>query len=508
MKRNNIFWSVLALAVLSAGTWACKSLEENPDFASPETFYKTESDMEAAIAGAYGPMNKVGDDWFNNFYNRCVFDCALGVSGGYEKGPQYYKTGGYVSTDEYIGVYWRHNYDGINRCNVIIDALPKVDAVNIKAEVRTRIAGEAKFLRAYYIYHLYVYFENIPVPNKPTREIGVYFGNATGKQEALDLMKADLMEAERDLPATIDNGGRPSKWAASTLLAKVLLERGEYQAAADKSKDVITNSGATLYDDFDDCFDINHENQGERFFESQCDFAKSPWVNYNNMHAHFTPTDWDGGDPNTLEEGDNVTAAGWGDAWLIGDNTFRADYFTDAADKRIKVTYMDQYRSKNAGGEVVTFDPTATSAFIAPGSTERKYKNSIIQKVIEYKIGGWQNTKKNYVLLRLADAYLAHAEAVANGATGDGVSALNALRTRAGIPTIATATKNDVFGEYMREQAGEGWVFPTARRFGNTAELILKYSGRTVDNNKYRVLPIPAVEIIANLSVKQNKGWE
>jgi starch-binding outer membrane protein, SusD/RagB family len=505
---RKIFRNTLLLGCAFAVSFSCKDLEEKPDFASPASFYKDEKDLVAAINGVYRPLNQ---QWFNTFYNRSVFECALGISGGYEKGPQYYEKGAYVSSDEYIDAYWKDNYDGINRANVVLDRLPAVPKDKISDAKRTQIMGEAHFLRALYVYQLYVYFENIPVPDKPTTALGVNVSNEGGKAKALALMEADLKAAENELPTqnVADNIGRPSRWAAKTLLAKVYLEAAKWNDAATKAKEVIDQSGAKLFSDFNDVFGVNTENSGERFFEIQNDFDKSPWSNYNNMHAHFTPTDWDGGDPNTLDIGDNVTAAGWGDAWIVGDIAFRSTFA--ANDKRIKTTFMEQYRSKNAGGQVVKYSPTAKSPFVAPNSPDRTYNNVIYQKSIEYKIGGWQYTKKNYMLLRLSDALLAHSEAVANGATGDAFLGVNTVRARAGLTPLSGLTgqalKDAIFREWLQEFAGESWAFPTARRFGKTAELIKAYAGLTVDNNKFRVLPIPLVEINANSSVKQNQGW-
>lgn len=505
MKK--ILRNTFLLATALTLTFSCKDLEEKPDFASPASFYKDEKDLEAAINGAYRPMNQ---QWFNTFYCRSVFECALGIAGGYEKGPQYYETGAYVASDEYIDAYWKDNYDGLNRVNVVLDRIGSVPKDKISDAKRTRIMGEAHFLRAMYLYQLYAYFENVPVPDKPTTALGVNISNQGGKARALALMETDLKAAETELPAqnAAADLGRTNRWAAKTLLAKVYLEAGKWNDAATKAKEVIDQSGANLFTDFADVFSAEKKNMGERFFEIQNNFFQIPTF-FNNMHAHFTPTDWDGGNPNTLEAGDNVTAAGWGDAWIVGDVGFRSKF--EAGDRRIRATFMEQYRSKNVGGEVVRFDPRARSGFVAPNSTERTFKNVIYQKVIEYKTGGWQNTRKNFVVLRLSDALLTHSEAVANGASGDGLFGINTVRTRAGLRPLAgmsgQALKDAVFNEWLREFAGEGWAFPTARRFGKTADVIKEFAGRTVDNAKFRVLPIPLVEINANKSVEQNAGW-
>ncbi len=495
--------SLLIAGIMCFSLLGCNNLDESPDFASPDTFFKTDLELQSAVNASYRPLNY---EWFNSYYNRCVIDCALGIQTGYEKGPQYYERGQYVSTDEYLLAFWAQIYDGINRVNLVIDALD-TKGPNFSPAVAKQAAGEAHFLRAMYLYQVYGVFEKIPVPIRPTKVLGGYTSNkGDAKGTALAQMISDLKAAATELPATATDG-RPSAAAAKTLLAKVYLESGDYGLAKSTAEEVVNQSGLTLFADFGHTVDINHENQGERLFEIQSNFDVSPWANYNNMHAHFTPTDWDGGDPNTLEPGDGVTAAGWGDAWIVGDINWRKDLFADPADKRIAASFMSRYRSKNANGDVVEWDPNAASPFIGSGSTDRKFNNVIFQKVIEYNIGGWQFTKKNYVLLRLADAYLAHAEACARLNDNAGLVTLNAIRSRAGLADAPALTTDAVFEEWMREFAGDGWAFPLCRRFGKTGEIIQKYAGRTVDATKFRVMPIPAAEVLSNPEIEQNTGW-
>ena len=494
---------ILLIAGVLLGNMACQNLTEKPDFISPTTFYRNTSDMRSALNGAYRELN---NEWFNTYYNRSVFDCALGIQSGYEKGPQYYKQGGYVPTDDYIGSYWAQNYRGINRANAVIARAPTATMTD---DERKQILAEAKYLRAFYYYQLFVFFENVVVTDKPTADLASYASNTDGKKKSLDLMVADLKGAETDLSATADGAGTPTRWAAKTLLAKVYLEQQAWQLAADKAKEVIDQSGLVLYPNFADNFSVANKNKGERLFEIQQSYIGTAGLLYNNMHAHFTPTDWDGGDPNLLTTGDNVTAAGWADAWIVGAVPFRESF--EVGDKRIPVSFMGQYRSKNAAGAVVKYSPTAKSQFVAPGSADREFNNVILQKFIEPNTGGWFKTEKNFILLRLADAYLAHSEAVNAGATGDGYLGINAVRARAGLKPLAglakDALRNAIFDEWLKEFAGEGWAFNHARRFGKTADLVQKYAGRSVNNAQYRVLPLPFVEVNTNSGVKQNEGW-
>lgn len=507
MKTNQRIWRTVAavalLGGLSAGQYSCQGLTEKPDFISPTTFYRNTSDMRAALNGAYRELN---NEWFNTYYNRSVFDCALGIQTGYEKGPQYYKQGGYAPTDDYINSYWAQNYRGINRANAVIERAPQATMTDAE---RKQLVAEAKFLRALYYYQLFAFFENVPVTDKPTVDLTSYAKNDGGKQKVLELIVSDLKAAETDLSATPDASGTPSRWAAKTLLAKAYLEQQAWQSAADKAKEVIDQSGIKLFVNFADNFSVANKNKGERLFEVQQGFTQTAGQLINNMHAHFTPTDWDGGDPTALTPGDNVTAAGWADAWIVGAIPFRESFA--ATDKRVAVTFMSQYRSKNANGEVVKYSPTAKSPFVAPGSPDRTFNNVVLQKFIEPNIGGWNKTEKNFIILRLADAYLAHSEAVNGGATGDAYLGINTVRARAGVPALSglskAALRDAIFDEWLKEFAGEGWAFSHARRFGKTADMIQKYAGRKVSDQQYRLLPMPFVEVNTNSGVKQNPGW-
>ena len=492
----------LWLTVLFLTVFGCKSLEEEPDFISPGSFYSTSADALAALNGAYKELN---GEWFNHTYNRSVFDCLLGMQSGYEKGPQYFQQGGYVASDDYISTYWAQNYRGINRCNIVLE---KVPAIKMDEALKKRVLAEAHFLRAFYYYTLVIYYDNIPVSEKPTRQIGEYISNENGKQKALDLIAKDLAVAETDLEASYTGNdlGRPTKWTAKALLAKSYLESGSWQLAADKAKEVMDQSNITLFPDFADNFRISAKNRNERMFEVQVSYAANPGVN-QNLHAHFTPTDWDGGDGVT--PGDNSTAAGWADAWIVGAVPLRQSF--DPTDKRIPATFLDKYRSKNAKGEVVTFDPNAKSLFVAPGSPERTFRNVYFAKYIEQNIGNWDRTEKNIPLIRYADVLLTHSEAVSEGATGDAYRGINLIRNRAGLAPLSglsqTALRDAILNEWLKEFAGEGWAFPHVKRKGKVAQFIKQYTGRDVDNAKFSVLPIPLVEINTNSNVKQNQGW-
>lgn len=68
----------------------------------------------------------------------------------------------------------------------------------------------------------------------------------SSESQVYDLIVADLLEAESKLPDTPKDIGRPSKWAAKSLLADVYLQLGNYQEAANRSKEVMDSGKFSL----------------------------------------------------------------------------------------------------------------------------------------------------------------------------------------------------------------------------------------------------------------------
>ena len=122
----------------------------------------------------------------------------------------------------------------------------------------------------------------------------------------------------------------------------------------------------------------------------------------------------------------------------------------------------------------------------------------------------WPNT--DYPIFRAADAYLMLAEAVLNGASGDGQAALDAVRERAGLGSI-TLTEDAIISERARELYWENMRRQDLIRFGLlTSSTYLwdwkggSYEGNGVDE-RYNLYPIPSTEINSNSKLDQNPGY-
>jgi hypothetical protein len=124
----------------------------------------------------------------------------------------------------------------------------------------------------------------------------------------------------------------------------------------------------------------------------------------------------------------------------------------------------------------------------------------------------------DFFLMRIAEAYLTYAEALArqNGgtATGEAANAINAIRSRANASTKDSYTLDDICDEWCREFYFEGRRRMDLVRFGNFGGSTnynwqwkgSAYAGRSFE--AYRnVFAIPTTDLTANPNLVQNEGY-
>lgn len=154
----------------------------------------------------------------------------------------------YDATEGDILNIWAAHYKAISRPNLLIGkadaniADTKTSAADKAAW--TRISGEARFLRAFLYFNLVRLYRNVPLIDKffDSFESITNVSNAPGDkmkdQEAkiYDFIITDLNTAVSQLSTSVERG-RASKFAAQTLLAKVLLNRATIAKYRDKTGD-------------------------------------------------------------------------------------------------------------------------------------------------------------------------------------------------------------------------------------------------------------------------------
>lgn len=233
------WWRICAAIVLIGGLGACDSmLVEKPKSLAVEVFYNTAEEVETAVNAIYRPLR------ISTFANYvATLEC---------QSDWMYGRGSWTPLSDYQGLndanitrvsgFWNSFYLAIRDANLVIQNAPNGSAIS--QEDIDKYVAEAKFLRAFTYFHLVRNWGSIPLrteANMDEKDLP-----KSSESQVYDLIVADLLEAESKLPDTPKDIGRPSKWAAKSLLADVYLQLGNYQEAANRSKEVMDSGQFSL----------------------------------------------------------------------------------------------------------------------------------------------------------------------------------------------------------------------------------------------------------------------
>lgn len=154
---------------------------------------------------------------------------------------------------------WASAYNPINEANFIIDGIDRLE--NVPEDTRSRLLGEAYFMRAF-AYHdlvrIYAYEpgrevdgwnEGVIIRTEPTRDVSLADDRPRStNQEVYDLIVNDLEQAI-DFLAVEDRGVFYANYeAALSLMARVQLYLENWQAAADYATQAMEATSAGLVD--------------------------------------------------------------------------------------------------------------------------------------------------------------------------------------------------------------------------------------------------------------------
>ncbi|MBO9658582.1 MAG: RagB/SusD family nutrient uptake outer membrane protein, partial [Chitinophagaceae bacterium] len=153
-------------------------------------------------------------------------------------------------SDKILLSFWSRPYSFIYECNNIIGQLENNDQVS--AGVRSRLIGEAKFLRAFHYFYLINLFGDVPCITETD------FRKNADKARSFKLViyqqvLADLEAATKLLPApgstsdsSINLGKRAGKWAAMALQARAYLYCEEWEKAEQAASAIIDSGNYIL----------------------------------------------------------------------------------------------------------------------------------------------------------------------------------------------------------------------------------------------------------------------
>ena len=214
MKK--IFLLTAAIAILGLTSCDIDNVE-NISGLSTEGFPASEEDGVAVLAGVYENLNAThANPQCSYLYMACLAsDDQFGGGGTNDKLMQALDLMCNYGNDM-TNVFWGQRYEGINRANTLIQALPNA---NISDDMKNQFLGEALFLRAYYYYELASMYGNVPLLTVPSGET-VTQGDVN---ELWGQMLQDLRDAIAMMPNVRKYDGHVDKYTAEALLGRIWL---------------------------------------------------------------------------------------------------------------------------------------------------------------------------------------------------------------------------------------------------------------------------------------------
>lgn len=260
---------LIILSVVAMLSASCSGfLKENPKtFLSPDTYFTSEAQMQAAVDGLYTFLDDIFDSDVEVGTQRFVF---LEYMTGYGRRMRA-ASGIYMDqanlltvTEENTNVesLWKTAYIAIENCNVAISGIESSTA-EVSADTRNWLLGQAYFMRAYHYFNLVRLWGEVPLKNTPTTDLSNTAIPLTSVEGIYGQITSDLETAEQLMENAVwkTTDGKVGKAAVKSLLAKVYmtmagypLQLGKeyYTLAYEKAMDVVDNSGFTLCATYDD----------------------------------------------------------------------------------------------------------------------------------------------------------------------------------------------------------------------------------------------------------------
>ncbi|MDQ3141416.1 MAG: RagB/SusD family nutrient uptake outer membrane protein [Bacteroidota bacterium] len=377
---------------------------------------------------------------------------------------------------------WTANFRGIARANQALKYLPGF--TTIAAPLKSRFIAEVKFLRAYYYFNLVRMFGGVPklekVPVTP-EEIENANVRATAEEIYL-LIETDLNEAAAILPSFYSSSdfGRPTRWSAKGLLAKVSLYQKKWSSVLFNCDEIIQSNQFALLQDYSKIWRESGEFSSESIWEinAKGDDPSKGIQQYNEVQGPR-------GGANDRGWGFNVPT----------ENLIQA---YEPGDKRKEATIL--------GVPQITWDGSySTEGTVGPYYNYKAY----VSRTHESWSGNNSQTNKNLRILRYGEILLMKAEAENElSHIPEALSALNLVRNRAGLRDTSAQDQNSIrnliWNERRLELAFEHDRTFDLRRQGRAGDVLRSHRKNYIDI-KHDLFPIPQIQVdLSNGKLIQN----
>ena len=350
--------------------------------------------------------------------------------------------------------FWVPMYKYIYAANLALEQLKA--ATLLSSPVKQRLTGEALFIRAFCYQHLVGLFGDVPLVLSSDYRQSVSLAR-TPKSDVYGQMKKDIAQAVELLPVSYPEGDRvrPNKWAAKALQARIALVSKDYATVLSAASEVISNSLFALETNVNNVF---LKDSKEAIWQLQ------------PVRPTFNTT-----------EGNLILPANSNTQPTFLVTSYLLNAF-EAGDQRKTAWVKD-----------------------------RVYNSTTIYYPFKYKIRTNQTVTENYVVLRLAEMYLARAEAnTLLGNTADALKDINTIRNRAGLVSLTLNNTQSLLQAIEQERRvelcfewGQRWF--DLQRSGRATPVLSPIKPGWTQNDT--LWPIPISQLNLNPFLIQNQGY-
>ncbi len=484
MKLKSIYSKgLLALGMVAVTVGCSDVLELEPEATwNVENFYKNESDINSALAGIHSLIAS------GNVFGNAVLQMNIGTDESYKlkSWNANYPSGIYdhnPASGEIRDLY-RNLYGAINNINNFVKHI-KPDSFDDEATYKNYL-GEALFLRGFCYYHLTLWFNEVPLRLEPAVDQSSNHLAPSSLEEVYAQIIEDLTYAADNCYQTYDAeyvAGHGNSAAAHAMLAKTYLKAAGYplQATQVNGKEpyqAAKDHCAVLINDGNYALNASYKELFLNYIQNRFDLKESLFeMVYLNGTSLGINTAGRIGYVNGLFYGISGDRVGQPFSSPDISPSPLHEYIYEVNDSLRKHWNTPGYgANKNASwpnGRISAKDPLTWG--YTPGKFRRidaadpwdiDASNEAISPVVVLETPEPLHqslTGINYPLLRYSDVLLMFAEAEneLNGPSAEAQDAINQVRARAGIKTLAEvkpdaiASQADFFTEITEERFRE-----------------------------------------------------
>lgn len=562
--KNRLY--ILFFLTVAFASQSCESFleEELVSDVSASSYYTTVQGFEDAVKATYwwnkpffGPergftMSVFGTDTYTE-----------GADGSHKTFNRY--DGGLNPSQSFVQAAWRDFYRGVNQANAVIN---RSQDLTMDESLKTARIAEVRFLRAMFYFMLTSHYGDVHLTLDETEGVEIEANKTSIEEIYNQAIIPDLEFAIANLPVEQDDFGRATKPAAEFLLGKALLRRshrtnnqGDASRAESLFSGIINNYNFDLLDDYADLWVIGNEqhpeiiwtiqnsksqvdegidgegHRGHLYFLMEYDVRPGMTRDITNGRPwkRFRPTDF------TLGLWDRDIDSRY-------DKTYKHVWYSNNAGTIPTWTAEDEGKGYGKAGEP-KFMVGDTALYIPGPQREDQWTDeriaaapyTVYTKRIDYcfecvthlrifpSLNKWiddtrpdrQKTQgqRDYVFMRLGEAYLLRAEArVLTGDTQGAADDINMIRRRGAWPGMEAANEitadvvdiDFILDERARELLGEGHRWMDLTRTGKLVERVRLYNpvGGPNIQDYHVVRPIPQDQIDRTQGgYQQNPGY-